>query len=243
MIQTSNYLYNHGELELHGFLALDEHENNPRPAVMVVHDWSGRNTFSMDKAEQMAHLGYVGLAIDMYGQGRQGETNDEKMALMQPLMNDRRLLRARIQAGLDALLAMPEVDNERIAAIGFCFGGLCVLDLARSGADIAGVVSVHGLLNKPDDMANHAIKAKILALHGYEDPMVKPDNVRDFCDEMTQAEADWQVHMYGLTQHAFTNPLAHDDHLGLVFDPKAAYRAHCATTNFLKELFTVSALF
>ncbi|CEK09576.1 dienelactone hydrolase family protein [Legionella hackeliae] len=236
-MDTSNYLYHHGEQELHGFLAYDERIDQPRPAVLVAHDWSGRNDFACEKAKMLAELGYVGFALDMYGQGRIGTITPEKMALMEPLANDRLLLRARMRAAYDAVLGMSEVDNSRIAVIGFCFGGLCALDLARSGADLKGVVSFHGLLDKPKDIPNQPIKAKVLALHGYDDPMVKPEQVNEFCHEMTEAHVDWQVHMYGHTQHAFANPHAHDKQLGTIYNAKAERRALQSMANFLAEIF------
>ncbi|MDI9818619.1 MULTISPECIES: dienelactone hydrolase family protein [unclassified Legionella] len=235
-MHTSNYIYHHGEQELYGFLAYDDEIDQSRPAVLVVHDWSGRNEFACEKAEMLAKMGYVGFALDMYGHGRLGASTHEKMGLMQPLVNDRVLLRERIRAAYDAIIGMPEVDNNRIAVIGFCFGGLCALDLARSGAELRGVVSFHGLLEKPKDLSNEKICARILVLHGYDDPMVKPEQVNDFCREMTEADVDWQVHMYGHTQHAFANPHAHDTQLGTVYNAKAERRALQAMTNFLKEV-------
>lgn len=236
-MHISNYIYYHVEQELHGHLAYDDLEDAPRPAVLVVHDWSGRNDFACQKAEMLAKMGYLGFAVDMYGRGRLGETVDEKQALMMPLVNDRRLLRARIRAALDAIIAMPEVDNDRVAVMGFCFGGLCALDLARSGADIAGAISFHGILNKPDELAIHPIKAKVLVLHGYDDPMVSPAQIKLFCQEMDEAGVDWQVHMYGRTQHAFTNPHAHDKTSGTIYNAVAARRSMQAMTDFLEELF------
>lgn len=235
-MHTSNYLYHHGEQELHGFLAYDDSHDKPRPAVLVVHDWSGRNDFACEKAALFAEMGYLGFAVDMYGQGRLGASTPEKTALMEPLINDRCLLRDRIRAAFDALVAMSEVDSNRIAVIGFCFGGLCALDLARSGAEVKAVVSFHGLLNKPKDLANESIQAKILALHGYDDSMVKPEEVNEFCKEMTLAKVDWQVYVYGHTQHGFTNPHAHDTQLGIIYNAKAERRALQAMTNFLHEV-------
>lgn len=235
-MHASHYTYHHGEQELLGFLAYNTPQQKPRPAVLVVHDWSGRNEFASQKARMLAEMGYVGFAVDMFGNGRTGETTDEKMALIQPLMADRPLLRARINAAFDTVKAMPEVDSNQIAAIGFCFGGLCVLDLARSGASLKGVVSFHGLLNKADNLANESIQAKVLALHGYDDPMVRPDDVNEFCQEMTTAKVDWQVHQYGNTQHAFTNPAAHDSKLGTVYNATAEKRSFQAMANFLREV-------
>ncbi|WP_419420104.1 dienelactone hydrolase family protein [Legionella sp. D16C41] len=236
-MHTSNYLYHDGEQELYGFLAYNDRFDQPRPAVLVAHDWSGRNDFSCEKAKMLAKMGYVGFALDMYGHARIGETIDEKQALMQPLAADRGMLLSRIRAAFDALIAMPEVDSTKVAAIGFCFGGLCVLDLARSGADLKGVVSFHGLLNKPDEKEKQAIKAKILILHGFDDPMVKPDQVRQFCHEMTAANVDWQVHVFGNTQHAFSNPQANDPKLGTIYNPLAEKRSIQLMTNFLQEIF------
>ncbi len=235
-MHTSNYIYHLGEQEFIGFLAYDDSIDTPRPAVLVAHDWSGRNEFACEKAKMLAKMGYVAFALDLYGNARLGETNDEKMALMQPLANDRGLLRDRVRAAFDALIGMSEVDINRVAIIGFCFGGMCALDLARSGADIKGAVSFHGLLDAPD-LKPQPIKAKVLALHGYEDPLVKHELVHVFCEEMTAAQVDWQVHMYGLVQHAFTNPNAHDADLGLIYNRVAAKRSWKAMSLFLEEIF------
>lgn len=237
-MHTSNYLYHHGEQECHAYLAFDDRIDTPRPLVLVIHDWSGRNAFACQKAEQLAKLGYVGFAVDMYGLGRLGETKEEKMGLMEPLISDRALLKARVLAAFDAAKELNEVDETKTAAIGFCFGGLCALDLARSGAEITGVVSFHGLLHPPEERPIRTIKAKILALHGYDDPMVSPDQVRAFADEMTKAQADWQVHMYGHTQHAFTNPLAQDPAFGTVYNSLAEKRSMQSMVCFLDELFS-----
>jgi dienelactone hydrolase len=236
-MHTADYIYHHGDEELRGFLAYDNTNNTPCPAVLIAHDWTGRGEFVCNKAKLLAEQGYVGFALDMYGQGRMGKTIEEKKALMDPLVNDRILLRDRVLAAYNALIEMPEVDNERIAIIGFCFGGLCALDLARSGADIRGAVSFHGALNKPEHLKTAVIKAKVLALHGYADPMVTPEHVHGFCQEMTEAKVDWQVHMYGHVQHAFTNPEAHDAAAGLMYHSAASQRSWQAMTHFLQEIF------
>lgn len=235
-MHTSNYIYHDNEQELHGFVAYDKARAAPRPAVLVVHDWSGRNEFACNKAKLLAEMGYVGFAVDLYGDGRLGSTIEEKQALMNPLISNQVLLRRRMQAGLAAVCTMPEVDNKRVAIIGFCFGGLCALELARSGADLKGVVSFHGLLHKPGNLKSEPIKAKILALHGYDDPMVQPDMVHAFCKEMTEANVDWQMHMYGHIQHAFTNPLAHDTQLGTIYNAVAAQRSWETMISFLQEI-------
>lgn len=236
-MQTSNYIYHHGSQALYGYLACGKQADMLRPAVLVVHDWSGRNDFACQQADMLAESGYIGFAVDMYGEGCVGETIEEKQALMQPLITDRKLLRARIQAALDAVIAIEGVDKHRIAIMGFCFGGLCALDLARSGADIVGAISFHGELNKPQNLPNQPIKAKILALHGYNDPMITPNDVASFCQEMNEVGADWQMNMFGQTEHAFTNPQAHDKQRGLIYNAQATRRSFHALTNFLNEVF------
>ncbi|WP_058533354.1 dienelactone hydrolase family protein [Legionella saoudiensis] len=236
-MHNSNYIYHQDELELHGFLAYDSSKEGVRPAVIVAHDWSGRNEFACQKAMMLAEMGYVGFALDMFGNAQLGTTTAEKSALIEPLVSNQALLRRRLDSALNTVLSIPEVDKQRIAIIGFCFGGMCALELARSGADIKGAVSFHGLLNKPGTMKSDVIKAKVLALHGYEDPMANPEQANAFCQEMTEAKADWQLHMYGQVKHAFTNPNAHDTQLGLIYNSTAAKRSWQAMTNFLQEVF------
>lgn len=236
-LHQSKHVYFHGNQSLEGYVAYDGSHQHRRPAVIVIHDWSGRNKFACEKADLLADLGYVGFAVDMYGDAQVGETVDEKTSLMQEVARDRLFLRARLQAALDAVVALEQVDETRVAVIGFCFGGLCALDLARSGANINGVVSFHGLLEKPADIDNQLIRAKVLALHGYNDPMVPPLQVNAFCEEMTKAGVDWQMHMYGQTMHGFTNPLAHDLTMGTVYNAAAEHRALQSMKNFLNELF------
>lgn len=233
----ANHVYNDKQQELHGFLAYDEKIDTPRPTVLIAHDWSGRNDFACIKAQELAQMGYVGFALDMFGKAHVAVELEDKQALIEPLLADRALLQQRITAALTETRSLPQVDPNRIAVIGFCFGGLCALDLARSGAKIQGVVSFHGLLNKPEIPLAKEIEAKILVLHGYDDPMVKPEEVQSFCQEMTKAKADWQVHMYGQVQHGFTNPLAHDSKLGIEYNQIAAQRAWLSMMNFLREIF------
>lgn len=239
-MHTSNYIYHHGEQEFHGFLAYDPKKEGPCPAVIVAHDWSGRNEFACQRAIMLAEMGYVGFALDMFGDARIGNTTEEKSALIQPLMANQPLLRERLDTALNAVLSIPKVDKQRVAIIGFCFGGMCALEMARSGADIAGAVSFHGLLHQPGSMQSGAIRAKVLALHGYADPMATPEQVHAFCREMTEAHVDWQMHMYGLVHHAFTNPNAHDAQSGLMYNATAAKRSWQAMIYFLQEIFTLS---
>jgi len=222
---------------LEAFFAFDDAISARRPAVLISHAWGGRDGFVAEKAKKLAELGYVGFALDMYGKGVLGSGPEENAKLMQPFIEDRKMLQKRIQAALYAMKLLPWVDDTKIAAMGFCFGGLCVLDLARTGADIKGVVSFHGLLYQPGNTEGTAIKAKILALHGHDDPMGTVDHVVAFEQEMTDAGADWQLHVYGNTVHAFTNPVANNPGFGTVYQPDADRRSWQAMTNFFSEIF------
>lgn len=219
------------------FMAWDGEQEGPRPGVLVAHAWAGRTEFENDKARWLARQGYVGLALDVYGKGVRGASTEENSALMAPLVEDRPLLQGRLAVALATLREQPEVDGSRCAAMGFCFGGLCVLDIARTGADIAGVISVHGLFMPPPNTGGIDITAKVLCLHGYDDPMAQPQSLLDLATEMSTAGADWQVHAYGGTMHAFTNPQANDPDFGTVYSETASARAHIAIGNFLSELF------
>ncbi|SFK76417.1 Dienelactone hydrolase [Nitrosomonas aestuarii] len=234
---TKNIDYQDGNTLLEGFLAYED-TASAKPAVIVSHDWSGRREFACKAAERIAAMGYVGFALDMYGKGIYGRDGDIEGngALMSPFATDRALLRQRINAALEAVRNLPQVDASRIAAMGFCFGGMCVLELARSGADVKGVVSIHGIF-APGNVANEAITTKVLCLHGHDDPMVPPEQVLAFEQEMTDAKVDWQVHVYGGTMHAFTNPVANNPDFGTVYRETAANRAYQSIANFLDEIF------
>jgi dienelactone hydrolase len=229
--------YTDNNTTLEGYCAYDDASSVKRPAVLISHTWVGRNQFVIDKAHALAELGYVGFALDMYGKGVIGNNAEESAALMQPFMQDRAKLQQRINAALTAIKQLDGVDSKNIAAIGFCFGGLCVLDLARMGAGLKGVVSFHGLLDAPDNNPHQIIKAKILALHGRDDPLASPDKVLAFQEEVTQAGADWQFVSYGNTMHAFTNPSANDPENGYRYQPDTDRRAWLAMKNFLQEIF------
>lgn len=236
-VQTCEVEYLDGDVRLLGFLAFDDAVSVPVPAVLVSHMWGGRDAFVCDKARALAALGYAGFALDLYGAAKVGSGPEENARLMQPFLEDRTLLQRRMHLALDAVRRLEMVDRERIAAIGFCFGGLCVLDLARSGADVRGVVSFHGLLKPPGNTKGTKIQAKVMVLHGHDDPMVPVEDVVALEQELTEAGADWQVHVYGHTMHAFTNPNANDPSLGTVYHPIANRRSWIAMRNFLEEIF------
>lgn len=232
---TVDYL--DGDTLLEGFFAYDDAIAGMRPVVLIHHAWGGRDEFVANKAVKLAELGYLAFATDMYGKGVRGSSPEQNGQLMAPFMQDRAKLQQRLLAALATVKLMPWADNGKIAAMGFCFGGLCALDLARTGADLRGVVSFHGLLVAPDNLPEPQVKAKVLVLHGHDDPMVPPEQVLALQTEMTSAGADWQVHVYGGTMHAFTNPLANDPGFGTVYQATADKRSWQAMQNFLQEIF------
>lgn len=235
-IQTRLIEYTHNDTLLEGYLAWDDSHTEARPGVLVAHPWAGRLPFVEDKARKLAELGYVGFALDMYGKGIIGNGVEECSALMTAQTDDRPALQARMLAALNTLRDQPEVNAAQVAAMGYCFGGLCVLDLARTGEDFAGAVSFHGLLSAPGNTAEK-INAPILALHGYDDPMATPDQLDALQQELTTAKADWQTHAFGGVMHAFTNPAANDVDFGTVYDAKSDRRSWVIAQDFLKEVF------
>ncbi len=237
MIKTFEFEYPHAPLTLKGFVAQPADCHKRRPAVLIAPDWQGRNHFACEKAIQLAEMGYIGFALDMYGDARLGRDKTENRALMTAVRENRPLLSARMEAALQALKSLDGVDKENIAAIGYCFGGLCVLDLARSGADIKGVISFHGLLNGPDIQPEPAIKAKVLILHGHLDPLVPDEQIKAFTEEMKRRQVDWQMYIYGQAAHSFTNPEAHDDEMGLHYHALTDQRSWQSASRFLDELF------
>lgn len=236
-IKTLELEYKDGDTVLQAHVAWDEAVSGARPGVLVSHTWAGRGEFEDRKAEQLAELGYVGFALDLYGKGIYGSGPEENAALMQPLLDDRPALQKRMHAALSELRSQALVDSGKLAAIGFCFGGLCVLDLARTEADLAAVVSFHGLLSAPGNTAGNQTKASVLLLHGWQDPMATPEQVLEFAQEMHDLNADWQLAAFGQAQHAFTNPNANDPENGMQYHPAADRRSWAAMRLFLGEAF------
>lgn len=235
-IKTKPVEYMDGKQKCIGYLAWDESYADPKPCVLVNHAWGGRDTFAEDKAIQMAAMGYVGFALDNYGDGALPESVDDKMALMGPLKEDRKKLLKRLKAGYKAAAELPEVDETHMAALGFCFGGLSTLDMVRGGLDLKAAISFHGILDAPDHKTKKS-KAKVLVAHGWDDPMAKPDTVVALGEELTKAGCDWQIHAYGNTTHAFTVPGTDSGDGVLKYNESSDRRAWDASFALLHEVF------
>jgi len=237
-VHTETVSYRHGSTELEGYLAYPEGLKTPAPGILVIHDWSGPGPYSQRRAEELADAGFVAFAIDMYGKGVRPTTMEEKAKQAGIYRGDRSLMRARARAGLDQLLANPMVDRTKLAAIGYCFGGGSALELARSGAPLAGVVSFHGNLDTPNPADARAIKAKVLICHGADDPYVTADQVAGFQKEMKDAEVDYQLIVYSGAVHAFTQKEAGDDNSkGAAYNEAADRRSWQAMKDFFSEIF------
>ena len=232
---TQTLEYSHDGTTLEAFIAKPEGDG-PFPTVLICHAWAGRADHEEEVAKKLASLGYVGVALDVYGKGVLGQNTEECNALMTPFVEDRARLQDRLKAGLAAAASLPFVDSEKVVVSGYCFGGLCALDMARSNTAIKGAASFHGLFFTPSNIDDYKITAKVIAFHGWDDPMAKPEDVVAFGAEMAKAEADWQLHAYGGTMHAFTNKAANDPDFGTVYSPIADERSWQAFENFLSEV-------
>jgi dienelactone hydrolase len=239
-VVTQTVEYRQDGTVMRGFLAYDDAIEGKRPGVLVVHEWWGLNDFARERALKLAGLGYVALAADMYGGGATTRDPKEAGRLAGALISNPDLLRARAQAALKVLAADPRVDPKRLAAIGFCFGGTTVLELAYSGADLAGVVSFHGGLPRTQTEDLKRLKASILVLHGAEDPHVSPADLAAFEQAMRQAGADWQMVFFGGAVHGFTNPAAGDNTAsGVAYNSRAARRSWRYMQEFFQEIWRV----
>ncbi len=237
-IVTKNIEYKQGTTVLEGYLAYDDALQGKRPGILIVHEWKGLNAYAKMRADTLAKLGYVAFALDMYGKGVRPQTNEEASAEAGKFYKDVSLLRARAIAGLDELKKQTNVDTTRLAAIGYCFGGKTVLELARSGANLKGVVSFHGGLAaaNPDDAKN--IKAKVLVCHGGSDPNVPMTQVTGLSDELTKAGVDYQIIVYSQAVHGFTNPdNGNDPTKGVAYNESADHRSWAAMRTFFDEIF------
>jgi len=225
--------YSDSQHTFHGLLVRNENEN-PKATILIAHTWNGRGAFVEEIAEKLAALGYQAFAIDMYGNGICEQHPAKCEALMKPLVDNRADLQARINLALNFVKNLAQVDSQKIIAIGYCFGGLCVLDLARSSANLLGVVSFHGLLHAPQ-VASEAIQTKILILHGHDDPMVPVEHVNAIKSELTALKVDWQIHAYSNTVHAFTNQQANIKGTAM-YNENSDRRSWQSMLNFFDEL-------
>jgi len=237
-LHTAVVDYKQGDTALEGYIAYKEGIAGKVPGVLVVPDWMGLGQHYKDITNKLADLGYVAFAADIYGKGVRPADSKQAAPEAGKYRNDRGLMRQRILAGLEELKKNKNVDQNRIAAIGYCFGGTVVLELARSGAPIAGVVTFHGGLDTPTPADAKNIKAKVLVLHGADDPLVPPDQVAAFQEEMRKGGVDWQMIFYGNAVHSFTTPAAgNDKSKGVAYDKKADKRSWEAMKSFFKEIF------
>ena len=235
-IQTEAIVYEHDGEQLEGVLCYDDAIEGSRPGVLVVHEWWGLGDYAKRRAAMLAELGYVAFAADMYGKGRFTEHPEEAGEWAQAIRSDRAKLRARALAGLDVLRSRTEVDPARLAAIGYCFGGSTVLELAYAGAPVKGVVSFHGHPVTPD--AGDTIHASILVCHGADDPLIPAEVMAQWKDAMRERGADWELVEFGGAQHSFTNPEADGTKIdGVMYNEAADHRSWGTMRLFFEELF------
>lgn len=233
-MKTALIPYADQKTPLEAFVAYPSQEN--RPLVILCHTWRGRDEFICDKAKQLAELGFVSFALDVYGQGILGNSIEENTALKKPFLEDRALLQQRLQCGIDTARALAHINASRIAVLGYGFGGLCALDLARTQEDLKGAISIYGHFDPLPDHYTHQIKAKVLILHGYNDPISPMRELQAFQHEMDEANIDWQTHLYSNSLHAFANPSANAPALGILYNPLSARRALEEMKRFLIEV-------
>lgn len=236
---TKTVEYRQGETVFEGYLAYDDAVKGKRPGVLVIHEWKGLGPYEKARADQLAALGYVAFAADIYGKGVRPATPELASAEAGKYRGtDRSLLRARAAAGLEKLASFKEVDPDRLAAIGYCFGGTAALELARSGANLKGAVSFHGGLDTPIPADALKIRSKVLVLHGADDPHVPPAQVASFQQEMRMAKVDWQMIYYGGAVHSFSNiNSGNDPSKGAAYNEKADRRSWEAMKQFFVEIF------
>lgn len=230
--------YQLGEQAFEGFLAWDNASQEPRPGILIVHEWWGLNDHPKKRAERLAELGYIAFALDMYGKGKVTDDPTQAGAWAGEIRTNFPLARERFVKALEVLRANPRTDPKRIAAIGFCFGGTVCLEMARAGVDLAGVVSFHGGLKSsvPDEQKH--LKAKVLVCHGADDPHISAEELKAFEDEMRKTGADWQLISYGGAVHSFTNPEADARGMnGVAYHEKADRRSWRAMQDFFIEIF------
>ncbi|TWT66564.1 dienelactone hydrolase family protein [Allorhodopirellula solitaria] len=243
-VQTKTVEYQDGDVTLSGYVAWDpEVTGHPVPGVLVVHQWMGLTKYEKGRCQQLAELGYVAFALDIYGQDVRPDTVQEAGQTATIYKEDRDLYRRRLNLGLEQLRQQSGVDKENLVAIGYCFGGTGVIELARSGAEINGVVSFHGGLDSPSPADGKNITAKMLICHGADDPFVPEADVKACLDELDAADVDWQMNVYSGAVHSFTQPMAGDDNSrGAAYNAEADRRSWAAMRVFFAELFDQDVL-
>ena len=237
-IQTQTVEYKQGDTTLEGVIVFDDAVKSKRPGVLIVHQWMGLTDYEKKRATMLAQLGYVAFCADIYGKGVRPKDVSEAGPMAGKFKGDRALLRARVNAGLDAMKKSALVDTKQTAAVGYCFGGTTVIELARSGAELSGVVSFHGGLDSPKPEDGKNIKCKVLACHGADDPYVPAKDLTAFESEMRDNKVDWQLIAYGGAVHAFTQPMAgNDNSKGAAYNERADKRSWEDMKQFFGELF------
>jgi len=236
-IVTQTVAYQQGGVTLEGYLAYDDARAGKQPGVLVVHQWMGLTDYEQNRAVMLAQLGYVAFCADIYGKGVRPQSIKDAGTEATKYKTDRALLRQRVQAGLEQLKGNPRVDSARVAAIGYCFGGTAVIELARSGAALNGVVSFHGGLDSPTPADGKNIQCKVLACHGGDDPFVPAKDLAAFEDEMRAANVDWRLIKYGGAVHSFTQPDVGEAIPGAKYNARADRRSWEDMKAFFAEIF------
>jgi dienelactone hydrolase len=239
-MKSEAFHYGDGIDQFVGHLVRDDSREEPAPCVLIAPAFGGLSDFERARAEDLAKLGYVALAVDYYGDGKRAASPEEAQRLMAGLQADRTVLARRMGAALEAARALPQVDAGRIGAMGYCLGGKAVLDLARTGADLRACVPLHGVYDCPN-FETQTMRAAVLVLHGWDDPLAPPSALEALAAELNEHCADWQVLGFGHTGHAFTNPNAKDSAGGMIYSATASSRAWTALTGFLAETFEGAA--
>ncbi len=238
VMQQEAVVYKDGDVDLKGYLYWDDAFSGKRPGVLVAHEWWGLNDYAKLRAEMLAETGYVAFAADMYGDAKMTRHADEAKGWMQQIASNATLWQRRANLALEQLKSHPKVDNEELAAIGYCFGGATVMQMAYSGADLDGVVSFHGSLPPATPEQAADVKASVLIAHGDADSFVPADRIGAFKKALSDADVDWEMNIYAGAKHGFTNPYADGYGMdGLAYQEKADRRSWLRMLAFLEELF------